>query len=114
MRAASPRSLTRGLRMLRCTLALLSLAALAQAATPVHTDFVPEQGPHPFGVHDLVMLERVSDAQISPDGRLAAFSVRHTEYAKNKGVTAVYVLDLHHGAPVKVAAEGSSPRWAPN
>jgi dipeptidyl aminopeptidase/acylaminoacyl peptidase len=93
---------------------LLSLTALATQAAPVDTNFVPEKGPHPFGVHDLVMLDRVSDAQLSPDGKLAAFTVRHTDYAKNKGVTGVYVLDLSHGAPVQIVAEGNTPRWAPD
>ncbi|MGA0585923.1 prolyl oligopeptidase family serine peptidase [Dyella sp. KRB-257] len=70
-------------------------------------------GAHPFNVHDLVMLDRVSDPQLSPDGRFAAFSLRSTDYAANKGVNSVYVLDLHGGAaPVKVVSGGSSARWS--
>ena len=96
---------------------LLSLsAAPATVKAPVDTTLVAQKGPHPFNVRDLVMLERVSDAQLSPDGRYAAFTVRTTDYAKNKGVTAVYVLDLNSkaGAPVKVAKKGGSPRWSPD
>ena len=60
------------------------------------------------------MMERVSDPQLSPDGRHAAFSVRSTDYAANKGVNAIYVLDLERkGAqPVKVVEKGSSARWS--
>ncbi len=58
------------------------------------------------------MLDRVGDPPLSPDGRLAAFGLRSADYAANKGVNAVYVLDLHGGAaPVKVASGGSSARW---
>ncbi len=90
-------------------LLVLALAPwLAMAGSPL----MPA-GAHPFNVHDLVMLDRVSDPQLSPDGRFAAFSLRSTDYAANKGVNAVYVLDLHGGAaPVKVVSGGSSARWS--
>ncbi|MGN6382397.1 MAG: dipeptidyl-peptidase 5 [Dyella sp.] len=81
------------------------VAVAGSPSTPVRT--------HPFNVHDLVMLDRVSDPQLSPDGRFAAFSLRSTDYAANKGVNAVYVLDLHGGAaPVKAVSGGSSARWS--
>ena len=67
----------------------------------------------PFNVHDLVMLDRVGDPQLSPDGRHAAFGVRSTDYAANKGVNAVYLLDLGSGnAPVKLLDGGSAARWS--
>jgi dipeptidyl aminopeptidase/acylaminoacyl peptidase len=71
--------------------------------------------PHPFNVRDLVMLDRVNDPQLSPDGRYAAFGVRSTDYAANKGINAIYVLDLAgKGQPVKVLDNGSSARWSAN
>lgn len=39
----------------------------------------------PFSVQDLVRLERVSDPQLSPDGRFVAYQVRETDYDANKG-----------------------------
>ena len=42
--------------------------------------------PHPFDVHDLVMLDRVSDPQLSPDGKWLAYQLRETDYAANKGI----------------------------
>ncbi len=39
--------------------------------------------------------------------------VRSTDYDANKGVGAIYVLDLHKGGqPVKVVEKGSSARWS--
>jgi len=94
-----------------------SFATTAIAAGAVNTDFVKATGPHPFNIRDLVMMDRVSDPQLSPDGRYAAFSVRSTDYAANKGVNAIYVLDLADrskaaGKPVKVLDRASSARWS--
>jgi dipeptidyl aminopeptidase/acylaminoacyl peptidase len=93
---------------------LLALVAVpAMAGDVVDTTFARVQGAHPFNVRDLVMMDRVSDPQLSPDGRYAAFGVRSTDYAANKGVNAVYVLDLRKGGePVKVLDKGSSARWS--
>ncbi|MEO8746265.1 MAG: S9 family peptidase, partial [Rhodanobacter sp.] len=94
---------------------LLALAASpALAGDVVDTSFAKAEGPHAFNVRDLVMMQQVSDPQLSPDGRYAAFGVRSTDYAANKGVNAIYVLDLSaKGAtPVKVVDKGSSARWS--
>jgi len=89
--------------------------ALGMLATPALAIDLETHAAHPFNVRDLVMMDRVSDPQLSPDGRYAAFGVRSTDYAANKGITAIYVLDLKRGGePVKVVDKGSSARWAPD
>ncbi|SEJ31441.1 alpha/beta hydrolase family protein [Frateuria terrea] len=94
---------------------LFAALALGLLATPALAVDLETHAPHPFNVRDLVMMDRVSDPQLSPDGRYAAFGVRSTDYAANKGINAIYVLDLKKGgAPVKVADKGSSARWAPD
>jgi dipeptidyl aminopeptidase/acylaminoacyl peptidase len=94
---------------------LFAALALGLLATPALAVDLETHTPHPFNVRDLVMMDRVSDPQLSPDGRYAAFGVRSTDYAANKGVNAIYVLDLKKGGePVKVADKGSSARWAPD
>src|SRR5690348_18100197 len=67
-------------------LTVVSLLALAPA--------VAFAAPHPFNAHDLVMMDRVSDPHLTQDGSHVAFSVRTTDYAANKGVNSVWVLDL--------------------
>jgi dipeptidyl aminopeptidase/acylaminoacyl peptidase len=96
---------------------LLNLSVLSTAAAAA-SDGTPieNHSPHPFDVNDLVMMDRVSDPQLSPDSRFAAFSIRSTDYAANKGINAVYVQELTQfgSKPVKVVAKGSSPRWSPD
>ncbi|WP_266159088.1 alpha/beta hydrolase family protein [Dyella silvatica] len=89
--------------------------ALALATTSAISADVESHTPHPFNIRDLVMMDRVGDPQLSPDGRQALYTVRATDYAANKGVTAIYLLDLDKGAqPVKLIDKGASPRWAPD
>jgi dipeptidyl aminopeptidase/acylaminoacyl peptidase len=92
---------------------LFAALLLALVSAPVLATDIENRSPHPFSIRDLVMMDRVGDPQLSPDGRYAAFTVRSTDYAANKGVTAIYVQDLSRtGEPVKVVAKGGSPRWS--
>ena len=72
---------------------------------------------HPFDVHDLVMMNRVGDPQLSPDGKHVAFSMRETDYAANKGSNGIWTLDLSatDAKPVRLTDKdisASSPRWS--
>jgi dipeptidyl aminopeptidase/acylaminoacyl peptidase len=94
---------------------LFAALALALASGPVLAADADNATAHPFSIRDLVMMDRVGDPQLSPDGRYALFTVRATDYAANKGVTSIYVMDLNKPPqPVKVVEKGSSPRWAPD
>jgi dipeptidyl aminopeptidase/acylaminoacyl peptidase len=89
-------------------LALTTTPALAQTTTP-----------HPFDAHDLVMMDRVSDPQLSADGGRAAFTVRSADYAANKGVTSVWTLDLTKAGaqPQRLTApelNASAARFSPD
>ena len=73
-------------------------------------------GSHPFDVRDLVMLDRVSDPQVSPDGKWVAYQLRETDYAANKGNTGLWLLSLtdKDAKPRELAKLASSPRWSPD
>ncbi|MGA9421236.1 MAG: S9 family peptidase [Rhodanobacteraceae bacterium] len=71
--------------------------------------------PHPFDVNDLVMMDRVSDPVLSPEGRHAAFQVRETDYAANKGLNSIWVVPVTGGTPQRLtdrSVSASSPRWS--
>lgn len=98
-------------------LALVLAATSTLADSAVNTEFVKATGSHPFNIRDLVMMDRVGDPQLSPSGRYAAFSLRSTNYAANKGASAIYVLDLADRSGdgrslVKVLDKASSARWS--
>ena len=99
------------------TRVLLSLvfAALAAAAQSV----IAQGGSQPFTVEDLLSLKRLSDPQVSPDGRYVAYVVRETDMDANKGRTDIWLLDLveKNAQPRRLTtdpANDTSPRWAPD
>ena len=47
----------------------------------------------PFTAADLVSLNRVSDPQVSPDGRYVAYVLRETDLEANKGRTDLWLLE---------------------
>jgi len=76
--------------------------------------------PHPFNVHDLVMMDRVSDPQVSPDGKWVAYQLRETDYDANKGVNSIWLLALgdKNAKPLQLVKPSvmptTNPRWSPD
>lgn len=73
----------------------------------------------PFTAADLNALKRISDPQVSPDGRYTAFVLRETDTAANRGRTDIWLIDLTAKAPVarrltQNPANDSNPRWSPD
>jgi dipeptidyl aminopeptidase/acylaminoacyl peptidase len=71
----------------------------------------------PFTANDLVMLNRVSEPRLAPDGRSVAFTLRETDLAGNRGVKSLWKLDLTDKAAhaQRLTAPGSnawSARWS--
>lgn len=110
---------------LSALVALLLLALLAglTPAPPVAADQhgEAEEGPRPFSVHDLLAMERISSAQVSPDGSRVAFVVRSTDLEAGRGRTDLWLLDLSAattaGTPeprrlTSHEAGDHSPRWS--
>ena len=67
--------------------AALSLVAPLAGAQPD----VPAPS-HPFSVMDLVTMQRISDPQLSPDGRRIVFVVRTTDLEANRGRTDLWLV----------------------
>lgn len=68
-----------------------------------------------YTIEDLLKVRRVSDPQISPDGRLVAFTVGDVNFDANRIVTHIYVVPVA-GGNVKQLTSGdrsaTSPRWS--
>jgi len=71
----------------------------------------------PFDVQALLRLARISEPQISPDGKLVAFTVQTIDLPQNAKPKRIYVVPVAGGAPRPIASEGTSnerPRWSPD
>ena len=64
----------------------------------------------------LAMMDRVSDPRLSPDGRRVLYNVRGTDWAGNRGVAALWVVEADGTARRLTASDGgaASGRWAPD
>jgi dipeptidyl aminopeptidase/acylaminoacyl peptidase len=90
--------------MHRAILALLAAAAL----------FAQKQ---PFDAQTMLQLTRVSDPQVSPDGRLVAFTAQTVDVPNNKKITQIYVTPVEGGAAKQLTRAGEDnerPRWSPD
>ncbi len=67
-------------------------------------------------VETMMRIKRISDPQLSPDGKTVAFSVQSVDLAENKRVTQIYTVPLDGGYPRMLTTEGSNdrPRWSPD
>jgi dipeptidyl aminopeptidase/acylaminoacyl peptidase len=69
---------------------------------------------HPFGVRDLVMLDRASSPVASPDGRFVVFVRRKTDLDADKGRTDLWIMKADGSGLRQLttsAASESSPAW---
>ncbi len=90
---------------------LLIFVAVAPAA------LIAGDESHPFTVHDLVAMDRISDPQVSPDGQSVAFVLRTTDLEANKGRTDLRMVSSEGGPSVRLTtheAADNQPRWAPD
>jgi dipeptidyl aminopeptidase/acylaminoacyl peptidase len=94
-------------------LALLTIVVLSLASV-----VAKEQQPaRPFTIDDLLKIRRVSDPQISPDGRWIAYTIADTDKAANKRTTQIYLISTDGGDPRGITNDkqsSHSPRWSPD
>ena len=71
----------------------------------------------PFDVEALLKLTRVADPQVSPDGKMVAFSAVTVDLAANKKRSHIYTVPIAGGAPRELGDPEQSndrPRWLPD
>ena len=71
-----------------------------------------------YTVDDLLKVRRVSDPQLSPDGRHVALVIGDVNFADNRVVNQIYVTPVSGGGELKRLTDGktssSAPRWSPD
>jgi dipeptidyl aminopeptidase/acylaminoacyl peptidase len=89
------------------TVLLAVLAAPALAADP-----------HPFSVHDLLAMQRLSDPRVSPDGTQVLYTLRTTDLAANRGRTDLWLVALDgKSEPRRLTSNPAADvngRWLPD
>ena len=72
---------------------------------------------HPFSIHDVLAMERISEPQVSPDGGEIVFTLRTTDLEADKGRTDLWLVGTDGGELRRLTShEGgdSNPRWSPD
>src|ERR1044072_2415951 len=70
-----------------------------------------------FTIDDMMKVRRVSDSQVSPDGRMAEFVIGDVKFDDNRVVSQIYSAPISGGDPKQLtsgSASASSPRWSPD
>src|SRR5438105_13974293 len=93
------------LNMIRaaCALLLCTIAVSAQK--------------QPFDVQAMLKIARISEPQISPDGKMVAFTVQRIDLDQNTKPKQIYVIPTEGGTPQQITTQGTTnerPRWSPD
>jgi dipeptidyl aminopeptidase/acylaminoacyl peptidase len=91
----------------RAAILAMLFAWLASAQAPQH---------HPITFKDMISMHRVSDPEISPDGKWVAYTVVTPDLEANRNSSDVWVVAAAGGAPTQLTRGGhdSSPVWSPD
>ena len=96
---------------------LLAATAALTLASPMTASAKTAAPARAITATDLAMMERVSDPKVSPDGKYVSYTLRTTDYAQNKGIKQVWLLDLKTKKTrvfVSGKTNNESARWSPD
>ena len=88
-----------------------------RSSEPFKEQAIAPQEPHTFSIKDLLALDRIADARVSPDGARVVYTRRTTDLEQNRGRKDLWVVDLAGGAPVRISSNPENedaPRWLPD
>lgn len=92
------------------------VAILVLMLVPIGT--VAAQERRPMKVDDLFRFQRISDPQISPDGKSVVYTQSKVDLAANKSTSHLWLAATEKGAKPKQLTDGAKsdrhPRWSPD
>ncbi|MGD8787601.1 MAG: S9 family peptidase, partial [Phycisphaerales bacterium] len=97
---------------------LFFVSACAVVETePIEKSALQTGEPHPFSVHDMLAMDRISDPKVSPDGEYIVFVLRQTDLEADKGRTDLWLIGTDGTGLRRLTfhpAGDSNPCWAPD
>ncbi|MCL6545043.1 MAG: S9 family peptidase [Bryobacteraceae bacterium] len=90
---------------------------MSRAAIAALLWVLPLLGQEPFDPQALMQVQRITDPQLSPDGKTVAFVVQRIDLENNRRPTQIYTVPLGLGEPRQITQEGETnerPRWSPD
>lgn len=91
---------------------LLVIVLNLLVATPLYAQ---GEETHPFSVHDMLAMDRISDPQVAPNGKHVVFVRRATDLEANKGVTDLQLIAMD-GTGLRALTRDeyadAQPRWS--
>jgi dipeptidyl aminopeptidase/acylaminoacyl peptidase len=72
---------------------------------------------HAITMDDLLGFGRVSDPQVSPDGKTVAFVVAWQLVKENRSISNIYLVSIDGGQPIQLTntrGKNTNPRWFPD
>jgi len=97
----------------------VSVARADDDSRPLTPSATPDLSrPHPFGVHDMVRMQRVGEPNPSPDGKWIVFTIRTWDAETNKATTNLWLM-ANDGSNLRQLTSGKaqsdmSPTWSPD
>jgi dipeptidyl aminopeptidase/acylaminoacyl peptidase len=91
---------------------LATLCAVVALVTPAEAT---EPASHPFSVHDMLAMDRISNPQPSPDGQWIVFVRRSTDLENNRGRTDLWMVGADGEGLRRLTSHPDgdfNPRWA--
>ena len=70
-----------------------------------------------ISIDDILAMKSIGDPQVSPDGKLVAYTVRQRDMEEDKSGTQIWVVATSGGDPMPMTSadtSASSPRWSPD
>jgi dipeptidyl aminopeptidase/acylaminoacyl peptidase len=107
------------MRISTCLLALASAFSLSLSAqtTPPTVPAAPS-APHAMTLDDLFRLQDVGDPQVSPDGKLVAYTVSTIDTTADKRLTDIWMVNWDGSQDIRLTYanenSASAPRWSPD
>jgi dipeptidyl aminopeptidase/acylaminoacyl peptidase len=92
---------------------LRTAAALVFCAVIAHAQDATK---HPITFDDMIRLHRVSEPQVSPDGKWVAYTLSTPDMDANRNASNIWLVSTESGAPIQLTQSGhdSSPVWSPD